>query len=169
MRHRRARPGGADLLSAWVVVQRAWWRFVGSRFRLHVAKLLREKSLLRFWPVLAMVTPAGAAGFLESFVEVCSFLLLRPRLRRETSDPRSGDGGASASLSLGASPRSRLQPGFSEDGLLPGSGARSKCAVLAKMMRQAEDGSRMDFGSRSFPACPMGFVLGRRKSSIIPF
>ena len=77
-----------------------------------------------------MVTPAGVAYFLESIVEVCSLLLLRPRLRRETSDPGSGDGGASASLSfLGASSRSRLQPGFGDEGLLPGSFARFKCAV----------------------------------------
>ena len=82
--------------------------FVGGRFRLQVAELLREKSLLRFWPELAMVTPAGVTGFLESIVEVCSLLLLRPRLRRETSDPRSSDGGASTSLSfLGASSRGR--------------------------------------------------------------
>ena len=64
-----------------------------------------------------MVTPAGVADFLESIAEVCSLLLLWPRLRRETSDPGSGDGGASASLSfLEASSRSHLRPGVQFEG-----------------------------------------------------
>ena len=83
--YQSARPGGAELVSAWVVVgglRCAWWRLVGGRFRLQVVELLREKSLLRSWPELVMVEPADVAGFLESIVEVCSLLLLRPRLRR---------------------------------------------------------------------------------------
>jgi hypothetical protein len=80
--------------------------------------------------------------------EVCALLRMRPRLRRETSDPELGDGGAAVSLPcwghrLGVA---RGQ-GLGEDG-----GCRLLCEVqlysLARMMTRAEDGSRRDFVSR---------------------
>ena len=84
-----------------------------------------------------MVTSAGVVGFLESIVEVCS-LLLRPRLRRETSDLRSGDGGASASLSfLGH----RLRVAYSW-----GSVRRACCRAVVL-------GRRVQFGKDDVSSC----------------
>jgi hypothetical protein len=97
---------------------------------------------------------------------------------------------------LGASSRSRLRLEFQVLMVVVGPLCEVQVCSLVKMMARAEDGSRRDFVSRFYSACPMGSsacraaveselrwcccgdddrprevcsVLGRRKSSFFPF
>jgi hypothetical protein len=173
---------------------RAWWWLVGGRCGLQLLCTFGRNPCSG----LAGAGDGDARGcHILSWKhrrEVCALLYLRPRLRRETSDPGSGDGGAVVSLPCW---RHRLGvacgQGLGEDG-----GCRLLCEVqvcsLAKLMTRAEDGSRRGFVSRftrrvrwvlllccavveSETRCFRGDddqpqvvcrVLGRRKTSIIP-